>query len=472
MVTHHKSSPPSPHRFKLLIFGGEKPDVMRPLLFLVSIALFSLAAGCLVMENAYTKIPPGPWRGVLRLNPRPTLGADPDEVVKQLKQGEMEELAEGELPFLIDITYLDDSTFYMEIINGEERIRLDDIHWGIDRRTAHDTLLIEFPVYESFLKVTYQDRVLEGYWVDKSRDNTAIPFVAKQGVQHRFTELKKTPVMDVSGRWSVTMGLTDDEDGPYPAIGEFKQNGNHLSGTFLTETGDYRYLEGTIQGDKLYLSCFDGSHAFLFEAKILPDSTLTGTFRSGVHYRTTWEGKWDPDARLTPADSLTYLRNADQVFGFTFENADGKLVSLEDEAYKDKIKLVQIMGTWCPNCRDETLFLKEFLQENKEQDLAVIALAFEKHRDKRGAQAAIRKYATRQNLPYEILLAGYHDIKEASQILPMLNRISSYPTLLFLDRNNRVRRIHTGFSGPATSEYAAFKKDFNNFVLSLIQENK
>lgn len=58
----------------------------------------------------------------------------------------------------------------------------------------------------------------------------------------------------------------------------------------MTNTGDDRYLEGVVNGDRLHLSVFDGSHAYLYEAKIL-NGQLSGIYRSGKHYKTYWEGK-------------------------------------------------------------------------------------------------------------------------------------------------------------------------------------
>lgn len=82
----------------------------------------------------------------------------------------------------------------------------------------------------------------------------------------------------------------DDKD-TTKAIGEFVQVENNLTGTFLTESGDYRYLDGTVQANKLYLSCFDGAHAFLFEGKIEADNTINGIFYSGKNYKATWSSK-------------------------------------------------------------------------------------------------------------------------------------------------------------------------------------
>jgi len=147
-------------------------------------------------------------------------------------------------------------------MNGEERIKVSDIEIGRNKENNKDTFLIEFPIYESYLKGYYNERIIEGEWVVTTKKNYALPFVAKYGKNYRFTQLKQKPVMDLTGNWEVQF---EDENGPYAGVGEFKQDGNELRGTFRTETGDYRFLEGTVQKDKLYLSVFDGAHAFLFE---------------------------------------------------------------------------------------------------------------------------------------------------------------------------------------------------------------
>ncbi|MGB1218077.1 MAG: TlpA disulfide reductase family protein, partial [Saprospiraceae bacterium] len=233
---------------------------------------------------------------------------------------------------------------------------------------------------------------------------------------------------------------------------------------------DYRFLVGTIQDNKMYLSCFDGSHAFLFEAKVLEDKTLIGSFRSGTHYKSTWSAKRNPDFKLDDASTLTYLKNKDDKFTFAFPNTEGKTISLEDEKYQGKAKIIQILGTWCPNCADETEFLMEYLKNNPNEDLEVIGLAFEKHKTADKTNAALNTFKKRFDVNYEVLWAGSSSKSKAAEALPMLNAIISYPTMIFLDKNNNVTYIHTGFSGPATSKYEGFKKDFDKRVKQLVKE--
>lgn len=421
-------------------------------------------------ENPYTGLPPGKWRAVLKLvnnpiNPNPRGEPLPDKV--NLK---FEEVTDGELPFIFEVKYVTKDSFYIEIINGDERIVVDDIKIGRDKSQAKDTILINFPVFDSYIRGFFLENAIDGEWVVRNKENYRIPFIARHGRDYRFTNLRKEPVMDVSGRWDATFEIgTEDE---YKGVGEFKQDGNHLTGTFLTETGDYRYLEGTVQANKLYLSCFDGSHAFLFEGKINPkDSTMIGSFRSGNAYQTSWQAKFSPNAKLKDANTLTFLKPGYDRFNFSFENTAGKTISLKDARYQDKVKIIQIMGTWCPNCRDETIFLVNYLKENPDQDVEVIALAFERYKEKDKAMDALKRYQEHFKMDYEVLLAGNSEKEEASKALPMLNAVLAYPTMIVIDKNDRVQRIHTGFSGPATSEYKQFKAEFSRFILQLLSNN-
>lgn len=443
---------------------------LRILIFSSLLIAMSLSLStCIVMPDQFSGLPPGPWRAVLKLESRPVIPNPDGKPMPDKVNMQFEEVTEGELPFNFEVIYDSEDEYHIEIINGDERVRIDQISLGRKPSRARDTVRIDFPVFDTYINAFYEENVIEGQWISPNRGgNYTIPFVAKHGRDHRFTTLRKEPFMDISGTWEAYFEV--ETDTPYKAVGEFVQDGNHLTGTFRTETGDYRFLEGTVQADKVYLSTFDGSHAFLFEAKILPDSSMIGTFRSGIHYQTTWEAKRNPAAELRSADSLTYIKEGYDGISFSFPNPEGKMISLDDEQYEGKVKILQIMGTWCPNCRDEVDFLLDYLKENSSDELAIIGLAFERYRDKERAMGAISNYRKRMEIPYEIVLAGSSDKEEAAQALPMLNKVIAFPTLIVLDENNEVKWIQTGFSGPATSKYQAFKTKFDAIISELISD--
>lgn len=441
---------------------------IRPTYFFILLLIF-IAPSCFVVDHPFSALAPGPWRGVLKLEPSMITPNPKGRPLPEKLNIEFEEVTLGELPFNFEVVYENENDFYLLFRNGSERIRIDNIRYGRDRRTAKDTVLINFPVYDSYIKAIYEENILEGEWIVTNRPNYRIPFVARQGRNHRFTTLQKEPVTDLSGKWEVTFFGEETED-PYKAIGEFEQKGNELTGTFITETGDYRFLEGAVQADKLYLSCFDGSHAFLFEAKIQEADAMIGTFRSGSHYRTTWEAKRNPEFSLKDPYDLTHLKEGYERMEFAFENPSGQIITLNDSKFEDKLKIIQIFGTWCPNCRDESLFLLDYLKQRPNAPVEVVALAFERYREKEKAMAAIQRFKKQFEVPYEVLLGGFYEKSAANEALPMLNQIISYPTMIILDANNKIRKIHTGFAGPATSKYQDFKDDFDQLMKELSKE--
>lgn len=434
-----------------------------PLFILVIV--FSLN-GCLVVDNPFNGLPPGPWRAVLKLDGNVKLPED-DLGFFEVPEIKDEVIKTGELPFNFEVFYEDGDldNFRIEIINGEERIPVssEDIIFGWDHSIGKDTLTINFPIYESYIKGIYAENIIQGYWHVKTKKNYRIPFEAKFGQNHRFAKLIEPEELNVDGKWEVTFEA--ETETPYKAIGEFKQDGNKLTGTFITETGDYRFLEGTVHDQNLFLSCFDGSHAFLFEAKLMENGKLSGIFKSGKHYQCLWEGVRNPDFELRDPNTLTYLKEDYDRFDFSFTNTEGETISLDQERFKNKVKIIQVMGTWCPNCMDETNFLIDYLSKNSNDNLEVIALGFEKHDEAKNLEL-LSNFKKRLNIPYEVLSAG--SPKNSAEALPMLNHIMSYPTLIFIDKNDQVRKIHTGFSGPATSEYEGFVKGFEETVEMLL----
>mgnify|MGYP003652441515 CR=1 FL=1 len=139
------------------------------------------------------------------------------------------------------------------------------------------------------------------------------------------------------------------------------------------------------------------------------------------------------------------------------------MISLTDDRFKNKPVVIQIMGSWCPNCLDETKFLVDFNKNNKDLNIEMVALAFEYAKTKDKAFKSIERLKDRIGVPYSILLA--------QEKLPMLNHVLSYPTTIFIDKKGMVRKIKTGFNGPATGDkFVQFKKEFKAFVTELANE--
>jgi thiol-disulfide isomerase/thioredoxin len=369
-----------------------------------------------------------------------------------------------ELPFQLDIRTEKGKTIAY-ILNADEKLRLDEITF------KGDSVFFNLHIFEAMLIGKLENaQKITGKWI-KTDVTTPyeVPFRAEFGQKHRFGEVKGKPKADFSGKWSVT--FTTEAGNSRQAIGIFKQKGSHITGTFLTATGDYRYLEGVVKEDVLHLSTFDGSHAYLFEAKLSAENQLKGDYFSGKSRHDTFTAFKNDTAALPDADKLTYLKEGHEQLSFSFPNLDNQAISLQDERFKGKVVLIQIMGSWCPNCMDETAFLAPWYTKNKAKGVEIIGLAYENTEDFATAKPRLEKLKKRYQIGYEILFAGKNDKDAASRTLPALNKIMSFPTTILIDRQGKVRRIHTGFSGPGTGKYyQEFTEDFKDFMDKLLKE--
>ncbi len=375
---------------------------------------------------------------------------------------ELEVMDNEILPFNFELSKSASGKYQMKIYNASEVIHVDEIE------ISNDSIIIKTPVFEGYIAGTFTDKSIKGQFIKESLDRI-VPFEAVYGEADRF-KINNSSIENISGVWEAEFEPNTDD--AYIAKGIFTQRDDKVTGTFRTTTGDYRYLEGVVTGDSLKLSAFDGAHAFLFTAKVT-DSSLNGAFYSGNHSKELFVAKRNDAYELPSADSLTFLKEGYDKFAFSFPNELGESISLEDERFKNKVVIVQIMGTWCPNCLDESKYYIDYLKKNSSSELEIVALAFEYAKTKEGAFKSIKRMKDRIGVEYPVLLAqfGSSDKDKAQQKLPMLNHVLSYPTSIFIDKKGNVRKIHTGFNGPATSEkFIEFKKEFEAFVKELQAE--
>jgi len=401
--------------------------------------LFSGIALILLVSCNTGKFPrEGVWRGVLQLG-------DKNNSV--------------ELPFNFEINGSSEESISLLIYNAEEKIEIKSF------RFTDDSIFFYMPVFDSEFRLEYSSNKLEGKWYNYANGpDSYMEFVAVHGIKERFFS-KEEANNNISGRWEVIFG--PESRNPSIAIGEFKQDGNYLTGTFMTETGDYRFLEGIVSGNKMMLSCFDGAHSFLFTANVPEQGLMEGSFRSGKRGGISWKAIKNNNATIGDPYSLTYLKEGYDNIEFSFPDRDNNLVSLNDEEYKDKLVILQILGTWCPNCMDETLFLADIYKKYNNRGLEIIGLAYEKAIENEKVWRNIDRLKDFSGAEYIFLHAGNSNKREAAKTLPMLNHVLSYPTTIFIDKKGEIRKIFTGFTGPGTGE--TFEK-LSSEIIDLIEK--
>lgn len=412
-------------------------------LLVVSLLFF---ANMLFAQNSNT-IRTGIWRGVLTLHE------------KQSEFGLIE------LPFNFEVQNELD-IYSVVFLNAEERIVANEI------AISGDSVFIRMPLYDSEFRCKILGDSLKGVWINHARkDKNTIPFRAFQGSYHLFYKSSDyLKGINISGNWQTIFNPFNAEN-KYEAVGKFTQNNIHLTGTFLTETGDFRFLEGEQCG--LYtikFSCFDGAHACLITGKVKGDSIVNGHIYSGSMGHETWLARRNDKFQLRNPDSLTFLKPGFSKVDFSFKNLEGKTVSSNDEKFKNKVLIIQILGSWCPNCMDETKFLASFYNSYKSKGLEIIGLAFEKKDDFKKSVSNILRVKNRFDVKYEFLITE-KGAGQASEALPMLNKVMAFPTTIYIDKKGNVRKIYTGFYGPATGDnYKKYVEETTGFVEKLLAE--
>jgi thiol-disulfide isomerase/thioredoxin len=383
------------------------------------------------------------------------------------------QLPGGELPFGLELTRKGDATVGY-LLNGKERVKLTDV----TITGAH--LDINMPGYENRLIADAQQPAPEGdrdtlrgeIILDKlGGKQQHVPLAATRGDRYRFFKAGTGTGTnaDVSGRW--TVNFVDADGSNEVAVGEFTQSQDTVTGTFLTETGDHRFLAGQVKGDQLYLSTFDGAHAFLYQATLGADGSLSGDFWSGMAGHEKWTARRDAHAALRDAYSLTAMRGGARQFEFAFPDLAGRMVTSKDPKFQGKVRIILVAGSWCPNCHDEAAFMAPLYRQYRGRGLEIISLMFEHYGDLPHAAAATQRFKEHYGIDYTTLIAGISDKDEASKTLPMLDRVYGFPTTIFIDKKGVVRKVHTGFSGPATGEhYTEFVKEVKSTLDELLAE--
>ena len=414
-------------------------------LFVVVVLALALAACRKDTENA-NLVKTGVWRGVIEM------------------QGE-------ELPFNFEVARDEKGGYDAYLLNADERLLLDEV------AVTGDSVDMRLHIFDANLRARIYGDSLAGIFVKNYERDYRLPVQAVYGEDYRFLpDDSSRAAVDFTGKYEVTFLHPSDSDAARidttHAVGLFHQSGSHVTGTFLTPTGDYRFLEGDAKDSLMQLSAFDGNHAYLFRAQIQHDRSLRGEFFSGKAWRETWVGTKNEDAELPDAESLTYLKGGYDRVSFTFPDATGRIVSLGDEKYRGKVVILQLLGSWCPNCMDETRFLAPWYDDNKHRGVEVIGLAYERKADFGYARARVQKMIEKMNVGYDILIAGTDEKGNASKSLPMLNAVMAFPTTIYIGKDGKVKKIHTGFNGPGTGEYyEQFKREFNDTVNELLKGN-
>jgi thiol-disulfide isomerase/thioredoxin len=233
-----------------------------------------------------------------------------------------------------------------------------------------------------------------------------------------------------------------------------------VTGILEPVSGDTGLLHGSVYTDSsghthFHLSRFDGIHVLALDGDFQPDGSLKGQL-AGTASSTPFTAKRGKDAASANpnelAGGLTKVKDPQQPFRFGGTDLSGKSVDQGSAQFKDKAVIVDVFGTWCPNCHDEAPILEKIYRKYHSQGLEIVGLAYEYTDDTARNLRQIEVYRAKYGITFPLLLAGTTAEGQIEKTLPQLVNFGAYPTTIFVGRDGRVHAIHAGFAGPSTGD--------------------
>ena len=226
--------------------------------------------------------------------------------------------------------------------------------------------------------------------------------------------------------------------------------------------GDLRFLAGNVQGGRLLLSTFDGQHAFLLEGNLQSTDRIEGVLTSSGPWDTFTAMRVGSLATPDPLDIVKLMPGAERL----------ELEALRAPRYAGKAVIVDIFGTWCPNCNDQAPVLADLYRRHRVDGLEILGLAFEQSDDLGYKERRVRSFKERHGIGWEIVIAESTFESASRNEFAGLTAIEGVPVTIFVNRNGSVHAVYTGFSGPATGEaYETAKTEFERLTQEILRSD-
>jgi thiol-disulfide isomerase/thioredoxin len=290
---------------------------------------------------------------------------------------------------------------------------------------------------------------------------------------HRHVEGSPTTANapDIAGIWDIP---TESRKGEHAWRFIVRQDGAQVSAAILRVDGDTGLLTGAFDNGQFRLSHFDGGRPELMQIATRADGSLEVSVQGPRGAATVYSAVRPAVAKeqgIAPSDFTTHtgVKDPNEVFAFSFPDLKGNLVSNADPRFRDKVVIVNVTGSWCPNCNDEAPYLEELYRKYRALGLEIVALDFEDS-DEIKDPARLPSFVKHYGIDYTYLLAG--ETSELNAKIPQGKNLNSWPTTFFLGRDGKVRATHAGFAGEASGPFhEELKKEYTETIERLLSEN-
>ncbi len=329
----------------------------------------------------------------------------------------------------------------------------------------HGALSIEWDALGTKLDATVKDGELDGLYSRGGR-GAPLPFHAKKFVAAPVGDAK---VPSIAGLWVMNLPKKSSKgEDAWQLI--VRQSGGEVSAAILRVDGDTGTLTGTYRDGKFVLGHFSGARPARVEITPQADGSLLVVENRNAPVPAVRDDQAKAKGLPQPTDPTRFTSVTDpgEPFSWSFPDLTGKIVSNSDPQFRGKVVIVDIAGSWCPNCHDETPFLVDLYRKYHDRGLEIVALSFEEAaqlNDPVRLKAFIKHYG----ITYPVLVAG--EPKDASEKLPQAVNLNSFPTTFFVGRDGRVRSAHAGFPGKASGKFhEEAKQEMTHTVEQLLAE--
>jgi thiol-disulfide isomerase/thioredoxin len=359
-----------------------------------------------------------------------------------------------EIPFRFEIVTKGGATV-ASFFNGDRRIA------STSSRPREGGLVLSFAQYGATLDLAVEPGRLTGEYRRGAR--IAYPFAATPARPRAAA----ADAPSIAGTWIVPAKSSKGEQA-WRFVA--RQHDGGVTASILRVDGDAGTLTGGYRDGRYVLSHFDGARPLVLEVTPKPDGSLT-LLQNGKTEITAWR---DGDPRAAsigvPADPALHTAVVDpsEPFRFSFPDLGGRLVSNTDPQFAGRVVLVNVSGSWCPNCHDEAPFLAALFEKYHRRGLEIVTLSFE-DQDQLADPVRLRAFIQTYGLKHTFLLAGEPD--QLNEKVPQAVNLNAFPTTFILGRDGCVRAVHAGFPGPGSGPfYEQARKELSATIEKLLAE--